>query len=140
TIAAVLLGAASLRVVERRIDLAGAARRAYAGSCAAGVVGMVLFALGPGLPTAAFGALLASGTVFPVTRTVGAIAVNRRTASTSRATVHSLLSQAEHVGEIACGLLLAGLAVSSSTTAALLGSAVLLAGAGALVARTRPEL
>jgi len=140
TIAAVLLGAASLRVVERRIDGAGFARRAYSGSCAAGVVGMLLFALGPGLPAAAFGALLASGTVFPVTRTVGAIAVNRRTASTSRATVHSLLSQAEHVGEIACGLLLAVLAVSSSTTAAMIGSAVLLAGAGVLVARTRPEL
>jgi hypothetical protein len=75
-----------------------------------------------------------------VTRTLGAIAVNRRTESGSRATVHSLLSQAEHAGEIVCGVVLAVLAVSSSTTAALLGSAVLLAGAGALVARSRPEL
>jgi hypothetical protein len=109
-------------------------------SGAAGVAGMVLFALGPGLRAAAFGALVTSGTVFPVTRTVGAIAVNRRTEGRSRATVHSLLSQAEHVGEIVCGLVLAVLAVSSSTTAALLGSAVLLAGAGALIARSRPEL
>ena len=103
---------------------------------------MVLFALGPGTRAAAFAAFLASGTAFPVTRTVGAIAINRRTASTSRATVHSLLSQAEHVGEIVCGLLLAALAISSSTTAALLGLAVLLADAdaGALVARSRPEL
>jgi MFS family permease len=140
TIAAFLLGAVALRVVEARIDGFGVARRAYAVSCAAGAAGMVLFALGPGLRVAAFGAFVASGTAFPVTRTVGAIAVNRRTESGSRATVHSLLSQAEHVGEIVCGVLLAVLAISSSTTPALLGSAVLLAGAGVLVARSRPEL
>ena len=140
TIAALVAGAGALRVVEARIDGFGFAGRAYAVSCAAGVAGMVLFALGPGLRAAAFGAFVTSGTAFPVTRTVGAIAVNRRTASGSRATVHSLLSQAEHVGEIVCGVALAVLAVSSSTTAALLGSAALLAGAGVLVARSRTEL
>ena len=140
TIAAFLLGAEVLRFVGSRIDRVGMARRTYAGSCAVGVAGLVLFALGPGVAGAAFGAFVASGTAYSVTRTVGAIAVNRRTPSTARATVHSLLSQAEHIGEIVCGLALAIVAVSSSTTAALLVSAVLLAAAGAVVARSPSEL
>jgi MFS family permease len=140
TIAAFLLGAIALRVVESRIEGVGVARRAYAGSCGLGVVGLLLFALGPGIRGVAFGAFVASGTAYPVTRTVGTIAVNRRTTSAARATVHSLLSQAENVGEIVCGVALAFVAISSSTTAALLASAVLLAAAGALIAWSRPEL
>ena len=63
--------------------------------------------------------------------------VNRRTASDVRATVHSFLSQAENFGEIVLGVTLAILAGTASVTVALMGSAALLAVAGALAAGTR---
>jgi hypothetical protein len=82
------------------------------------------------------GSLLVSGLCFPIVRVVTTILVNRRTASDVRATVHSILSQAENVGELVCGLLLALLASTTSATVTLVGSAVLVAGAGVAVSRT----
>ena len=82
-----------------------------------------------------FGALLMGGIARPVIHTVATIWVNRRTTSDVRATVHSLLSQAEHVGEITFGVALALVARSASITASLMGSAVLLAAAGFVVSR-----
>ncbi len=50
--------------------------------------------------------LLAAGAL-PLTRAFGTIWVNRETSSTVRATVHSLLAQAERLGVTVCGLAIA---------------------------------
>jgi MFS transporter, DHA3 family, tetracycline resistance protein len=133
----VALGASVLRIVEMRIAGAGVAKRTYVYSCAVGVLGLLLFAHAPGTATAVAGALLVSGIAHPVIRTAGVIWVNRRATSAVRATVHSLLSQAEHAGEIIFGVTLALLARTTSTAVALTGSAALLACAGLLVTATR---
>jgi hypothetical protein len=133
----VALGAAVLRLVEARIDGAAIAQRTYVLACAVGFVGLLLFAYAPDTATAVAGVLLVSGIALPVIRTAGVVWVNRRATSAVRATVHSLLSQAEHAGEIVFGLTLAVLARVVSTTAALTGSVVLIACAGLLVSATR---
>lgn len=127
------LGVFALRFVEARIAGAGVAVRTYALSCAVGVVGLLLFANAPSVGAAIAGSILVSGIALPAIRTAGVILVNRRTDSSVRATVHSLLSQAENAGEIAFGISFALLARAASTTVALTGSAALLAVAGALM-------
>jgi MFS family permease len=131
-VVSLVLGAGALRIVELRISGADVARRLYVTCCAVGVVGLALFAAAPDARWAVAGALLVSGCAHPgaVLRAVGEIWVNRRTTSSVRATVHSVLSQAEHLGEILFGLLLAALAAATTATATLLASAVLLAVAG----------
>jgi len=132
------LGAAVLRAVEARIEGEGVAIRAYVWCCAAGVAGTIAFAQAPDVRWAIAGALVVRGVVGPVIRAVAEIWVNRRTTSDVRATVHSLLSQAENLGEIVFGFLLAAIAFSTSITAALMGAAVLLAAAGVVVSRVPP--
>jgi len=131
-----VLGALALRVLEAHISGAGVARRAYVACCAVGVAGLGLFAAAPDARWAVAGTLLMSGCAHPgaVVRAVGEIWVNRRTTSSVRATVHSILSQAEHVGEITFGLVLASVAAATSATGALVGSMALLATAGVIAA------
>jgi MFS family permease len=133
----VALGAVVLRIVEVRIAGADVARRTYVLSCAVGLLGLLLFANAPNAATAVAGSLLVSGIAFPVIRATGVIWVNRRATSSVRATVHSLLSQAENAGEVVFGITLAVVARAASATVALTGSAALLACAGALVIATR---
>ena len=137
-VVAASLGATMLLWVEARITGAGVARRTYVAACAIGAVGLALFAHAPNTSAAVVGSLLVTGLSIPAIRVAGTILVNRRTTSDTRATVHSLLSQAENLGEIVFGLLLAGLAGTTSTTATLVASALLVAAAGLLVGRTGP--
>jgi predicted MFS family arabinose efflux permease len=132
-------GVVALRLVEARIDGVGSARRAYALACLAGVVGLVVLASAPNALVGSLGVLLAGGIAFNVTRTVSVIWVNRRTTSDVRATVHSFLSQAETVGEIAGGFALALVARTAGTDATLVTGAILIAFAGALVVRSRAD-
>lgn len=131
------LAALALRIVQARIDGVGTARRIYAAACLVGALGLLVFALASGYQVAIAGALLVQGIAWDVTRTVGVIWVNRRTTSDVRATVQSLLAQAEYVGEIFLGIGLGLLAQATSITAAMAGACALVAGAGALVARSR---
>jgi hypothetical protein len=78
-----------------------------------------------GLP-GGVGRVLAGGVAFGVVRAVSVIWVNRRTASDTRATVHSFLSQAETVGEIAGGLALAAVAGSTGMPASFLAAAAVI--------------
>jgi MFS family permease len=135
------LGSSALRVLESRIDDEDVVRRSYIACCAAGVVGLAVFASAPDARYAVAGVLLTTGCANPgaVVRALTEISVNQRTTSGVRATVHSFISLAEHIGEIALGLMLATLAASASLTASLVGSAALLALAGGLVSRTRPR-
>ena len=55
----------------------------------------MLLAVAPDAVTGGVGRVLAGGVAFGVVRAVSVIWVNRRTASDTRATVHSFLSQAE---------------------------------------------
>ena len=132
-----VLGAAALRLVEARIDGAGAARRAYAFSCLAGVAGLIVLAWAPDALIGGIGVLLADGIAFTVTREVSVVWVNQRTSSDVRATVHSFLSQAECAGELSSGSRLALLAGAAGISAALIASGALTACAGAAVARSR---
>jgi MFS family permease len=137
---ALLVGALAIRIVEARIDGIGVARPVYAGACFAGAIGLTMLALAPDTLTAMAGVLLVSGIGWTVTRCVSVIWINRRATSDVRATVQSLLAQAEYGGEIVLGVALGVLAWSTSIAVALVGSCMLLATAGvmALRARDRP--
>ena len=130
-----LVGAVALRIVEREIDDARAALRGYALACAAGTAGAFLLAVAPEEVSASAAVLLVAGLAVPLTRTIGTIWVNRRTSGEVRATVHSLLAQAEYLGEIACGLGIVVLASVAGLSAALLASGVLFALAIVLIRR-----
>jgi Major Facilitator Superfamily len=124
-----LVGAAALRVVERRIDDVGTAGRGYVLACAAGAVGAIALAGAPEEVSGTAAVLLVAGIAMPLTRTIGTIWVNRQTSGEVRATVHSFLAQAEYVGEIVWGL---GIAV----VAELAGLSPALVTCGALFAIT----
>lgn len=132
---AAVLGSLALFWVEARIDGRRVATGTYVAAAAAAAIGLVLFAHAPNVETAIAAALLVKGTGFPVVRVAATILVNRQTTSQVRATVHSLLSQAENLGEIVFGLVLAALAASWSPTIALVGAALLVAAAGIAVSR-----
>lgn len=132
---AAVLGSITLFWVEARIDGRRVATGAYVAACATAAIGLILFAHAPNVESAIASALLVKGTGFPVVRVAATILVNRRTTSQVRATVHSLLSQAENLGEIVFGLLLAAVAASWSPTITLVGAALLVAAAGITVSR-----
>jgi Major Facilitator Superfamily len=115
-----VVGAAALRLVERRIDEGRTALRGYAVACAAGTVGAVGLAGAPEAVSGSAGALLVMGIAVPLTRTMSTIWVNRQTSGAVRATVHSFLAQAEYLGAIVCGLAVAGVAALAGLSAALL--------------------
>src|SRR5262249_55034832 len=69
-----------------------------------------VLAVAPVAPIGALGVLLLSGTAATVTGPLSVIWLNRRTSSDVRATMHSFLSQAESLGEIGGGFVLAALA------------------------------
>jgi hypothetical protein len=130
-----LVGAAALRFVERRIDAAGTALRGYVVACGAGAVAALGLAGAPDEVTGSASVLLAAGIAMPLTRTLATIWVNRQTTADVRATVHSFLAQAEYVGEIACGLALAVVARLAGLSPALVACAALFAIAAVLVQR-----
>jgi len=100
-------GVVALQIVQARIDGVGDARCMYALTCFIGILGLIVLAEAPDALIGSAGVLLVSSIAFNVTRTVSMIWVNRRTASDVRATVRSLLDQAESIGEICGGFALA---------------------------------
>lgn len=104
-----LAGAVALRLLQSHIDGARTVQRCYVLSCAVAAVGVVGLAGAPEQTTGSVAVLLAAGAL-PLTRTFSTIWVNRQTSSEVRATVHSLLAQAEYLGAIACGLAVAAVA------------------------------
>jgi len=133
------VGVVALQIVEARIDGIGVARRTYSLTCFIGVLGLIVLAYAPDALFGGVGVLLVGGIAFNVTRAVSVIWVNRRTTSDVRATVHSFLSQAETIGEILGGFALAVLAQAAGISATLITSALLIACAGALVARSHAD-
>jgi MFS family permease len=131
------LGAVALRIVEARIEGAGAARRMYALACLVGTLGLAVLAFAPDALVGGIGVLLVSGISFSVTRTVSVVWVNRRTTSDMRATVHSFLSQAESIGEILGGFSLAVVARAAGIVVVLVTAGALMALVSAMVAGRR---
>lgn len=134
-----VLGVATLSIVERGIDGAGAARRYYALACLIGMLGLVVLAFAPDALIGGLGVLLLNGTAATVPGPVSVIWVNRRTTNDVRATVQSFLAQAESLGEACGGFVLAALAQGRGTSVTLLTAGALLAVAGTVVARTRTD-
>lgn len=128
-------GALVLHAVEARIDGRGVARAVYASACGTAAVGLALFSVAPNAESAVAASLLVAGIGLPTIRVAATILVNRRVASDVRATVHSMLSQAENLGEVVAGLLLAAVAATWSPPVTLLASAALVATAGIVVHR-----
>jgi MFS family permease len=134
-VVAAVIGAISLYWVEARIEGRTVANTTYVVASGIAAIGLVLFAHAPNIGFAIVASLLVRGVGFPTVRVAATVLVNRRTTSDTRATVHSLLSQAENLGEILCGLLLAALAATWSPTITLVGSALLVAAAGISVSK-----
>ena len=126
-----LTGAAVLRMVQPHIDGIHTVRRGYLIACAVAAFGSAGLATAPEEITGSLAVFLAAGAL-PLTRTFGTIWVNRQTSSAVRATVHSLLAQAEYLGKITCGLAIAAigrlgdLSIALVTCGALLAVAILL--------------
>lgn len=135
SLATLAMGAVALRVVEAYIDGAGGARRMFALACAIGAVGLLILAMAPDATAAMAGIVLVGGVTMSVTRSVGAIWVNRRVTSDVRATVQSFVAQAEYTGEILVGFGLALVAAGGGVTAAIWVAAALLAMTALLVVR-----
>jgi predicted MFS family arabinose efflux permease len=133
------VGILALHFVEARIGGVGVARRTYALSCFVGMLGLLVLAYAPRALEGSAGILVVNGITFNVTRTVSTIWINRRTPSDIRATMHSFLSQAESVGEIVGGATLAGVARLWGIVPAIVASGLLVALAGAIVARSRAD-
>ena len=133
------IGFLAMHYVERHIEGTGVARRFYALACLVGVLGLVVLATVPTALLAATGVLLARGITDSVTRPISVIWVNRRVTSDVRATVHSFLSQAESVGEIAGGLVLAVVARVAGMPVTFATAAALVAVTGMLVLRSRAD-
>ncbi|MEV4514391.1 MFS transporter [Dactylosporangium sp. NPDC049525] len=125
------LGAVALRAVQPHIDGGRTVRRGFVVACGVAVAGALGLAVAPEELTGSVAVLLAAGAL-PLTRTFGTIWINRHTGSDVRATVHSLLAQAEYVGAIACGLGVAAVArlggppLAFATCAALLAATIVL--------------
>jgi hypothetical protein len=132
-----LVGTAALRVVEPHVDDVRSALRGYVVACAAGAVGAVGLAAAPEELSGSAAVLLVAGIALPLTRTTATIWVNRQTSGDVRATVHSFLAQAEYVGEIVCGLAIAGVARLAGLSPALGACGALFALAILFVRRVR---
>jgi predicted MFS family arabinose efflux permease len=133
------LGVAALFIVERRIDGEGMARRFYALACFIGVAGLAVLAVAPNALIGGVGVVLVYGTAATVPAPVSVIWVNRRTASEVRATVQSFLSQAESIGEVCGGFVLAALVHVRGIEVTLVTAGALLAVTGIMVAWSRTD-
>jgi MFS family permease len=121
-----LAGAAALRVVQPHVDGAHTVGRGYVIACGVAALGVVGLASAPEAMSGSMAVLLAAGAL-PLTRSFGTIWVNRQAVSAVRATVHSLLAQAEYAGKIICGLAIAAIAQHASVFPALMSCGALLA-------------
>lgn len=129
-----LAGAAALRIVQPWISGPHTVRRGYLVACAVAAIGVSGLAVAPDAAGGSAAVVLASGAL-PLTRGFGSIWVNGQTTSAVRATVHSLLAQAEYAGKIVCGL---AVAAFTGTFPALTACAALLALAVVVVRRSSP--
>lgn len=136
-------GIIALHFVQACIDRTSVVRRLYAFVCFVGVFGLLILAFAPNTLVGSAGVLLVSGVAINVTRTVNIIWVNQRTSSFVRATARSLLDQADSVGEICGGFVLALIVEAAGLSLTFLTAAILILCTGTMISlsrvtRTRP--
>ena len=131
-----LAGAATLRFAQPRIGRPGTVRHGYLTACAAATAGIIGLVVARGPIGGSLAVLVAAGAL-PLTRSFGTIWVNSQTAGPVRATVLSLLAQADYAGTILCGLAVAVIADLSGMVMALTMCAALLVFAVITVQRPR---
>jgi hypothetical protein len=129
-----VLGAATLRAVEPHIEGVRTVRRGFVTACGVAAVAVAGLAGAPEGASGSVAVLLAAGAL-PLTRIFATIWVNRETSGEVRATVHSMLAQAEYLGAMVCGLAVAAIARFAGLPLALVACGALLAIAIALVGR-----
>jgi MFS transporter, DHA3 family, tetracycline resistance protein len=129
-----LAGAGALRLARPRIGRPHTVRRGYVAAAAVAAAGIAGLAIASGPIGGSLAVLLAAGAL-PLTRSFGTVWVNGQTPGAIRATVHSLVAQAEYAGKILCGLTIAFVAGHTSLPVALAACAALLVLAISLVQR-----
>jgi len=125
SIGSYIIGALALVVIEKRVVYQIAAKIALLLACGFGAISLGIIAAAPSITVAIFGVLLANGIAMPISRTVTTIWVNQRCESNVRAMIHSLLSQAEYLGEITFGLTISWVARLHGASGALGCSCIL---------------
>jgi MFS family permease len=131
-----LAAAAALRIAQPGIGGPHTVRRGYLVACAVAAAGVVGLALAPNAASGSLAVILAAGAL-PLTRSLATIWVNQHATGAVRATVHSLLAQAEYTGKIICGFTVTLIATLGGTSLALSACGVLLAIAYTVVHRAR---
>ena len=134
--AGLAIGAGLTTVVERRLagDADGAHARRWLAVANVGVAASVLLlAIAPWWLAAA--GFVASEAVRHASYPLVQAWANRDADPATRATLNSLVGQAESVGELGGGPALGGLASATSTTASMLGAAAVFALSGVLATR-----
>ncbi|MCC3764360.1 MFS transporter [Glycomyces sp. TRM65418] len=135
-LAGYVLAALALTAVQRGLHTDRGTRTGLIAACLTGAFGLALTGLAPTLELAVAAVIIASGIAMPLTRTLTAIWVNRRTTSDIRATTHSFFAQSEYIGEILCTATLASLAATGGTFVL---TATLCTAAAAILALHRPN-
>jgi hypothetical protein len=120
-----IMSAISMKVIEKGVGKKYSSRLVLILSCGCGALGLVFLALTPILTMGIIGVLISSGIALPVGRAVTTIWLNQRSESRIRATMHSFFSQAESIGEIICGVFIAGVASKAGVSGALISASLL---------------
>ena len=126
SIGALLSGAIALAILTRSLSRRTGYATLYASGAAVGVLGLVSFAMAPGVEMAMVGVLAVTGIAMTILRTISSIWANEHATSQVRATVQSFLSLAENAGEIAVGFSLALVAEFSGIASAVIAGGVVL--------------
>ncbi|MGH1489272.1 MAG: MFS transporter [Acidimicrobiales bacterium] len=134
-IVGLLAGAAMLKLIESRLDGENGPRLIYGAMSLLAALGAAVVAGAPLATVAAVGVFLTRGLAWSVIPVVSSIWINRTTTSEARATVQSVLGQAESAGQLAGGLLLGAVAGLVGLAAALATAAILFAICGLLILR-----
>jgi MFS family permease len=130
-ISAFLLGALGLSAVRSSL---GGVTTWYVLTCLVGAAGVTGLAVAPERISASAAVLIGAGAL-PLVRTFGTMLVNQHARSDVRATVHSLMAQADYVGGIVCGLVVAGVSRYAGLPVVFVACGALLAAASLLMGR-----
>ncbi len=137
-IAGLLAGAALLKVIEGRLGGEQGPRLIYGAMALLAAAGAAVVAGAPVAMIGAVGVFATRGLAWSVLPVVSSVWVNRATTSEARATVQSVLGQAESAGQLVGGLVLGAVAGLVGLTSALATSAALFALCGLLILRRPP--
>ncbi len=138
-LATLATGAIALQVVESRLNDIHRRGLIFRVACGVGCFGLLLFALAPNHWVAMAGVILVHGIAWNITRVISIIWMNNRVEGEIRATMQSMLAQAENLGEVCLGFSLAVVAQLLHIPAAIIGAALLVLFADRLIRQLRAQ-